>query len=260
VTGTRRSAAHRSAPLGAALDALIRALPLLVDRRVLQLVLLPFAGAAVLWLVLLVAAWSPIQGAFATLLAKWLAFAGMGDALDAVAAFGAGVIAFVLLSLTAGAVAIAVLAVLAGPVFVQAAGSRYFRDLERRRGGTVAGGVANAAVALAVWLPLWLVVLPLWFVPGVGVALSLALSAWLNQRLFRYDALAEHASAEERRAVLARARGRLFGLGLALAPLALVPFVNVAAPIYSGLAFTVLCLAELAALRRDRTTMRGEAR
>jgi hypothetical protein len=56
----------------------------------------------------------------------------------------------------------------------------------------------------------------LWFT-GVGaLALPPLLSAFLNQRLFRYDALAEHASAEEYRAVVARAKGRLFVLGLLL--------------------------------------------
>jgi uncharacterized protein involved in cysteine biosynthesis len=109
--------------------------------------------------------------------------------------------------------------------------------------------VANALVTLAWGLPLWLVVLPLWFVPFLGIALSLLLSAWINQRLFRYDALADHASAAERRRVIADARWRLFGLGLLLSPLALVPFANLVAPIYAGLAFTVLCLAELQALR-----------
>jgi CysZ protein len=237
--------------MSAILDAAIRALPLVLDRRVLWLVLLPFVGAALLWVVLLLAAWSPIQGTLAALLAKWLALTGFGSALDSVAAFGAGMAAFVLLTLSAGAIALAALAVLAGPVFVRAAESRYFRDLARKRGGTTAGGVANALVTIAVWLPMWLVVLPLWFVPGLGLALSLALSAWLNQRLFRYDALAEHASAVERRQVFARARWRLLGLGLMLAPLALVPVANLVAPIYAGLAFTVLCLAELEALRRQ---------
>ena len=40
------------------------------------------------------------------------------------------------------------------------------------------------------------------------------------------------------------------GLGLVLAPLSLVPVVNILVlPIYAGIAYTELCLAELAALR-----------
>jgi uncharacterized protein involved in cysteine biosynthesis len=100
-----------------------------------------------------------------------------------------------------------------------------------------------------VWLPLWFVVLPLLLIPVIGVALGLLQNAWLNQRLFRYDALAEHASPEERIAILRAARGRLLALGLAVAPLSLVPVVNLLSPVFAGLAFTCLCLDELAALR-----------
>ena len=62
--------------------------------------------------------------------------------------------------------------------------------------------------------------------------------------------VAEHASAEEYRAVLARARGRLYLLGLLLAFVYYIPLVNLAAPVLSALAFTHFCLAELAAIRR----------
>jgi len=76
------------------------------------------------------------------------------------------------------------------------------------------------------------------------------LNAWLSQRMFRYDALAEHASAAEIATIVRDNRARLFGLGLALSPLSLVPIVNVLVlPIYAGIAFTELCLSELAALR-----------
>ena len=50
-------------------------------------------------------------------------------------------------------------------------------------------------------------------------------------------------------AVIRGARGRLLLLGLLLAPLSLIPFVNLLAPIYAGIAFTYLCLNELAAYR-----------
>ena len=82
------------------------------------------------------------------------------------------------------------------------------------------------------------------------VAVSLLLNAWLSQRMFRYDALAEHATADEIRAVLRENRVRLLGLGLTLSPLSLVPVVNLLVlPIYAGIAFTELCLSELARLR-----------
>jgi hypothetical protein len=40
------------------------------------------------------------------------------------------------------------------------------------------------------------------------------------------------------------------GLGLALSPLSLIPLVNIfVLPLYGGIAFTELCLAELEAFR-----------
>jgi len=142
------------------------------------------------------------------------------------------------------------IAVLAMPVIVRTVAARDYPALERRRGGTLAGSVANAVVAVTVFLPLWLASLLLLAVPPLFVAVSLALSAWLNQRLLRYDALAEHADAAEMRAVFRASRTRLMGLGLLLAPLAYIPVVNLFAPLYAGVAFTFLCLDALAAQRR----------
>ena len=83
-------------------------------------------------------------------------------------------------------------------------------------------------------------------------------SAYLNQRLFRYDALSEHATRDEYREIVIRARGRLYLLGLLLSGLYYVPFLNLAAPVVSGLAFTHFCLGELARIRGEGG-MRAEA-
>jgi uncharacterized protein involved in cysteine biosynthesis len=68
--------------------------------------------------------------------------------------------------------------------------------------------------------------------------------------MFRYDALSEHASAEEFGAIVRGTGRRLYGLGLALAVLLYVPLVNLAVPVLSALAFTHLCLGELSRLRQ----------
>lgn len=232
--------------------ALARALPLVFEARVLGLVLAPLAAAAVLFTVLALLFWAPVGTGIAGMLTRGMRAIGVPTALDWLATAGGGVAAFLLFALAVGAFALAAIAVLAGPVFTRVVALRRFPDLERKRGGSLSGGALNAVFALAVWLPLWLATLPFLLIPLVGVPLSLCLSAWLNQRLFRYDALAEHASAEERAAVIREARGRLFALGLVLAPLAFVPVANLIAPLYAGLAFTHLCLDELAALRARR--------
>jgi len=190
--------------------------------------------AVVAWFV-----WAPLS--------HWLGTALGGD--SGWSLFAAGACAALLLMLAAVLSALVAVAVLAMPVIVGAVADRDFPALVRRRGGTFAGSVVNATVAIALFLPLWLLALFLLALPPIYVAASLLLNAWLNQRLFRYDALALHAGRDEGPAVIRCARGRLLMLGLALAPLSLIPFVNLFAPVYAGIAFTWLCLDELAALR-----------
>ena len=230
----------------AVLIALGRALPLLFAPRVLAAVALPMLAGLVLWGVLLVIAWAPLAGAIAHAFGTGDASAGVRESL---VVLGARAIAFLLITGGVAVLTLAAIATLAGGVFVRAVASRHFPGLQAKHGGTLRGSIANAVIAVLAWVAIALLMLPLWFVPPLAVLAGLALNAWTNQRLFRYDALAEHASAEERRAIVRSARGRLFVLGLALAPLGFAPVVNLLVPLYAGLTFTYLCLAELDALR-----------
>ena len=207
--------------------------------RILAVVFVPLIAAAVFWAVVGWFAWEPLT--------RWLGTLLGGDGGFYLFAAGAG--AAVLLMLAAVLTALVAVAVLAMPVIVDAIADRDFSGLAKRRGGTFTGSVGNATFAIGAFLPLWLLALLLLVVPPVYVAVSMALSAWLNQRLFRYDALALHAGRDEMPEVIRGARGRLMLLGLVLAPLSFVPVVNLLAPIYAGVAFTYLCLDELAQFR-----------
>jgi len=164
----------------------------------------------------------------------------------------ADVVAVLMFAALAIATALAATAVLTMPVIVKTVAARHYPNLAVRRGGTFVGSTRNAVLALLVFVPLWLLTLPLLALPPLYIAVSLLLNAWLSQRMFRYDALAEHASGDEIAAVVRERKTRLLLLGLALSPLSLVPLVNILVlPIYAGIAFTELCLAELAS-RRER--------
>ena len=235
-------------PVIAALAAAARDLR---EPRVLALALVPPLAAIAVWLAL---AW-----AFADDWARWTAEAiattpwltWLNDwGLAAVLIWASGIAAFALLVPLMLVVAVLVTEILAMPVIVPLVGARDYPRLERRRGGTLAGSAWNAVISIVLFAVLWLLSLPLWLT-GIGALLLPALiSALFNQRMFRYDALAEHASAGEYRAVVQAAGGRLYGLGLALAALYYVPLVNLLAPILSALAFTHLCLGELQSLRQ----------
>ena len=206
-------------------------------------------GAIVLWSVLAWLFWDAWSSAFRDLIdgtsaARWLVSQGATWLVESAAVL----MVLVLLVPAMFITAVLLTELVAMPVIVSVVG-RQFEGLEARARGTVLGSVLNAAVAVALFALLWLVTLPLWLT-GIGaVVLPAVNSAYLNQRLFRFDALSEHASREEYETIVARNKGRLYALGLLLAMLYYVPFVNLIAPVVSGLAFTHFCLGELARLR-----------
>jgi CysZ protein len=236
-------------------SACLRALRDLGAPRVLAVLVLPVMASLALWL--LVAAWFwqrwvSVLGELigSTQWARWLRDWGaqwVTDAMGALTLIGLLIPALLI-------TAVVITEMFAMPVMVNLVAARDYPALQRRNGGTAMGSVCNASAGIAVFLVLLAVSLPLWLLAPVGLLASALNSAYLAQRLFRYDALSEHASAEEYRALVKHARNRLFLLGLVLSPLNYVPVVNLFAPVVVGLAFTHFCLHELSALRN-----RGEA-
>jgi CysZ protein len=233
------------------LGAVGRALRDVGKPRVLAVLFLPMLGAIVLWTVLAWAFWDiwtvALRNLFdGTAVARWFTEHGASWVLGSFSAFVVVALLLPLILITA----IVLTELVAMPVIVSVV-SREYPVLEKRSGGSVAGSMLNAAAAITFFILLWIVTLPLWLT-GFGAFILPALnSAYLNQRLFRYDALAEHASPDEYRALVTRAKGRLYLLGLLLAGLYYLPFVNLVAPVVSGLAFTHFCLDELARYRRQ---------
>jgi CysZ protein len=147
--------------------------------------------------------------------------------------------------------AVLIIGVFAMPVMVSLVAERAYPDLARRQGGSFAGSLWNALMTL-VWLALLVLLsLPLWFFPLFWPLLPIALFACLNQRVFRYDALYEHASGWEMETLFRRHRRELFMLGVVVALFGLIPVLGFLVPVYGGLAFIHYCLARLAQLREE---------
>jgi hypothetical protein len=91
----------------------------------------------------------------------------------------------------------------------------------------------------------------LWLIPVLWPVITLAILTWVNQRLLRYDALAEHADAAEIQQLFRQHRGPLLMLGFLLALAAYVPLVGFIAPVVFGLAFIRYLLGALEAIRSD---------
>lgn len=171
-------------------------------------------------------------------------------AVGAAAAAAHGALAILLLPLVY-ATALFLVATVALPLMLERVAEREYQDLEERHGGSFAGSVVNTTLALVWYLAAWVVTLPLWLIPGVAFILPLLLSAYLNQRAFRYDALMMHADVVEMRHLVRARRGELFAVGLLSGALGYIPVVNLLAPAFAGLAFVHYCLGALREMRNS---------
>ena len=230
--------------------ALARAVGSLVHPVILLILLIPMVVAAAVWLGVAWAYWDTWTSAIQSLVMDHTGYSWTARwDLTEVAGVVAVIVVVILLTPAIIVTALLIAAIFAMPVLVSHVTRRDYPQLERRKGGTVLGSAWNAFVAIGLFMVLWVVTIPLWLLGPVAAVLPLMLSAYLNQRLFRYDALSEHASHEEMQRIFLEARGRLFLLGLITGVLYFIPPFNLIGPVFAALAFVHLCLDELARLR-----------
>jgi len=232
----------------------------LLHPRILWLIVWPMLLSLIVWGSAAFVLWMRTALWFAEHLRQWAA-SGMflirfeaGDWMLVVA----HVIMFLLFVPLVYLTALLILGVFGMQQMVDHVAARRFPQLERRRGGSVAGSVGAGLAALAGAIVLGVVTLPLWLIPPLWPAIPVGILGWVNQKVLRYDAVAEHASADEMRALFREHRGSLFVLGALLAALAYVPPLGLLAPVLSGLAFIHFLLG---GLERDRSApIPGESR
>ena len=165
-------------------------------------------------------------------------------------------------------------AVLMTPALTLLVSERRFPQLERKQGGTMLSSLLWSLGSTALALVAIVVSVPLWLVPPLILVLPPLIWGWLTYRVMAFDALAEHASAEERHEIFRRHRFWLLGIGVfcgylgaapsliwasgALFAAAFVILVPLAIWIYmlvfalSSLWFAHYCLSALHALRVER--------
>ncbi|MBK7546659.1 MAG: EI24 domain-containing protein [Rhodoferax sp.] len=173
-------------------------------------------------------------------------------------------------------VSLLVVAVLMTPALVSLVAERRFPALERKKGSSTILGVFWSLGSTLLALIALIISVPLWLVPPLILILPPLIWGWLTYRVMTFDALAGHASKEERRELIRRHRGWLFGMGVmtgylgaapslvwasgALFAAAFVVLVPLAIWIYtlvfafSSLWFSHYCLAALQALRAELAT------
>ncbi|HET7775178.1 MAG TPA: EI24 domain-containing protein [Azospira sp.] len=226
--------------------ALVRSFHTLSRRRVWWLVLSPAVAALGVWLVLTfvlldqLSAWFLQQPPM-----TWLSGWGALWLAKLLAAAGGWLVILALSYLTAMVLA----AVFIMPILLQVVAARDYPEVAAMGRDSFFAGAWNSLWAALLFIGGWLLTLPLWLIPGLGLVLPMFWMAWLNRKTFAYDSLAMHATPDEWRLIRERRAMPLLGLGILLALLAHVPVLGLLAPAFGALLYIHFGLESLRQLR-----------
>jgi hypothetical protein len=111
------------------------------------------------------------------------------------------------------------------PAMVSLVAERRFKHLERKKGGSYFASVMWSFFSTVLAVVAMLVSIPLWFIPPLILVLPPLIWGWLTYRVMSYDALIDHATADERRQVIKAHRGSLLAIGVISGYLGAAPSV-----------------------------------
>ena len=260
-------------------DAFWRAAAYCLHPRVIALSLLPLLIAAGLSVGLAYFFWESAVAAVRATLESWLLVGSLLRWLDSMGAegFRSVMAPLVVIALAVPVVlmlSLLLVATMMTPAIVALVGERRFMQLERKRGAGWWQSFAWSLLLSIIALALVVLSMPLWLVPPLVLVLPPLIWGWLTYKVFSFDALAEHASAEERDALMRKHRLPLLTMGVITGYLGAAPsliwafsmMAVVLAPLlvlltiwlytlvfaFSSLWFTHYCLAALADLRAQQ--------
>jgi hypothetical protein len=225
--------------------SLFRALFSQLHIRMLLLTLLPLAVGLGLWGLLLWLGLQPLIDQIHQWFEQYSLFQTVGATLDA---WGLSAVRTVMVPLLAMWLllplmilsALVLVVTLAMPAIARHVASHNYPQLEMRQGGSFAGSVWVSLSSSLLFLVIWLVTLPLNLVPLFALFIQPLLWGWLTSRVMAYDALADFADHEERRALLGRLRWPLLTIGVATGSLGAVPGLLWLGGVISVILFPVL--------------------
>jgi Etoposide-induced protein 2.4 (EI24) len=162
------------------------------------------------------------------------------------------------------------------PAMVDLVARRRFASLERKKGGSWWFSLAWSLGSTVLALLALLISMPFWLIPPLLMVLPPLIWGWLSYRVFAFDTLVEHASAQERTDLMHQYRYQLLGMGvltgylgaapsllwasgamfIAMAPL-LVPlaiWIYTLVFVFASLWFAHFLLAALAEMRQTPTS------
>jgi Etoposide-induced protein 2.4 (EI24) len=171
-----------------------------------------------------------------TSMAGWLQSFGMGNLKVVLAPL----IVIVVVTPVIVVFSLLVVALMMTPALTALVAKNRFPSLERKRGGSLLASLWWSLVSTVLALVALLVSVPLWLIPPLILILPPLIWGWLTYRVMAFDALAEHASSEERRELFRRHRLSLLGIGLFCGYLGAAPSLIWASGVLFVAAFVVL--------------------
>lgn len=231
--------------MGLLIDSFWRAAAYCLHPRVIALSVLPLVLVVLLALGLGYFFWDASLDRVRGMLDAWGLMASFWSWMDTVGMGGLKAVLaplIVIFAVTPLLVLICVLsvAVLMTPALVSLVAERRFPALERKRGGSLVGSLAWSFGSVVLALLALVVSMPLWLVPPLVLVLPPLIWGWLTYRVMAFDALAEHASGEERREIFRRHRGTLLGIGILSGYLGAAPSLVWASGVVFAAAFVIL--------------------
>lgn len=209
-------------------DAFWRAAAYCLHPKVIALSLAPLlivGGAALL---LGYFFWEPAVDAVRASLEDWALLSTVFRWLSSVggAGFQSVVAPLLIVALAVPAFVVASLVVVAAlmtPAMVRLVAMRRFPLLERRHGAGFWQSLAWSLACTVAALVALVVSIPLWLIPPLVLVVPPLIWGWLSYRVFAFDVLSLHASADERRRLIAAHRWPLFGIGVVTGYLGAAP-------------------------------------
>jgi hypothetical protein len=143
-------------------------------------------------------------------MARWLENLGLGNLRVVLAPSLILVLAIPVIVI----VALLFVAMFMMPAIVSLVAERRFPLLERKKGGSLLASLSWSLGSTVLAVFALLVSIPLWLIPPLILILPPLIWGWLTYRVMSYDAMVEHASAEERRQIFHDNRAALLGIGV----------------------------------------------
>jgi hypothetical protein len=159
-------------------------------------------------------------------------------------------IAIFMLIPIAGIVGLAVAAVWIMPWVLSHIASRNYPEIRAQGRQATLVSVWNAIWVSVVFVVGWLITLPLWLIPPLGLVLSLFWWTFAFTKMMRIDTLVDHANPGERKVILKQRNTGYWVIGFICALLNLFPPAWVFLPVFSGLVFAHYSLEAIRDVRR----------